>query len=320
MYNVANMLTDGGDPGNATVIPTEETAQAIEWVDSAFEKLVRQAIGKPRGDVFVADLDGIESLNIWGDKFIFVNDVFPIGTIGAGCNAEKTRYVANGADHEWGCIKSLNDIKNFRYLERLTVCFNNIRDISVFSEITQFKSLNLSANFISDISPLKAQTQLEHLSLQNTSIADISVLAEMPALMDLDLSHCGIDDAKLAILAELTGLVALSMRDNPINDYSPISGLENLGFLYVSHVSDDDLAIFAGMTGLQYLFLSEMKTSDLTPLSNMKQLISLAIIRSNITDVSPLSGLKNLEYLDLSGSPVTDWSPVAHVKEVVGRP
>ena len=99
--------------------------------------------------------------------------------------------------------------------------------------------------------------------------------------------------------------------EKQVSDVSPLAGLTNLQWLYLTHNVVSDVTPLAGLTKLQLLVLSGNPVSDVTPLAGLVSLEKLDLRRTQVTDVTPLAGLTNLEWLYLNDTSVTDVSPLA---------
>ena len=84
-------------------------------------------------------------------------------------------------------------------------------------------------------------------------------------------------------LAELKGLIYLSLYDCPISDISPLMELTNL----------------------DWLNLDDTKVSDISPLRNLTNLSYLSFEGSKVSDLTPLYGLKNLKGVQLWNTPLS---------------
>ena len=95
-------------------------------------------------------------------------------------------------------------------------------------------------------------------------------------------------------------LITLDLRNNPISDVSPLSGLTNLTTLDLVHTSISDVSPLSGLTNLRTLDLRNNPISDVSPLSGLTNLTTLDLVHTSISDVSPLLGLTNLTTLNLA--------------------
>lgn len=124
------------------------------------------------------------------------------------------------------CVNDLSGLKGLKNLEILILHENyGIDDISVLSELTSLKEIDLWGAGINDISPLKNLVNLERLCLICCDITDISPLSNLTKLTDLDLGNNPIID--IHPLANLTQLEELSIGSEEFYfDYEDVEWLK----------------------------------------------------------------------------------------------
>jgi Leucine-rich repeat (LRR) protein len=117
-------------------------------------------------------------------------------------------------------------------------------------------------------------------------------------------------------ISDLTGLeyafnlTDLDLYGQSIFDYSPISSLPQLQYLYLGdNFNLSDLSFLSGLD-LYELDISYCNVSDLTPLEFMFSLFSFYASGNNISDISPLDGLSSLEDVSLDDNNISDFSPL----------
>jgi Leucine-rich repeat (LRR) protein len=110
-------------------------------------------------------------------------------------------------------------------LKRLSLCNNQISDISPLSNLLKLEWLSVEVGPLEDISPLSDLTNLEVLGLAGNQIIDISPLISLENLTILCLQCNEITD--ISPLSNLTNLIDLRLIQNNIDDISPL--VENTG-------------------------------------------------------------------------------------------
>ena len=115
---------------------------------------------------------------------------------------------------------------------------------------------------------------------------------------------------------DLTGLEyaynlnELDLYGQDISDYSPISSLGQLQYLYLGdNFNLFDLTFLSGLD-LYELDISYCSVSDLTPLEFMFNLFSLYAEGNGLSDITPLDGLSSLENVSLGYNNISDFSPL----------
>ena len=106
------------------------------------------------------------------------------------------------------------------------------------------------------------------------------------------------------------------VNSNTISDFSPIAGLTNLTWLYLSDCSISDISFLAKLTQLTYLNLSSNPISDVAPLAELTQLMDLSLSNTRVSNVAPLAGLTQLRSLRLSSTPLSDIAVLSSLTQL----
>ncbi len=239
------------------------SAEPIQWKDPAFEAMVRLALKKPQGSITQADLAGVTNLKILGSGHASVKgDLNTINGVDG--------YTIGGETYtQRGTITSLDDVVNFTNLSRLTVGYNQVRDISALEDMN-LSTISLYANDLSDISPLRQVKTLRFLYLYNNNISDISPLAGQTELLSLSLQH------------------------NQIRDITPLAGLSRLEELYISNNLVEDLSPLKQLKNLTFLDACNNQITNLDPVSGLKGLTDASFTGNPVTNYAPVSHITNL--------------------------
>ena len=190
-----------------TAVPTPEpTEPVVIFTDAALEAKVRSAVGKPEGDITVADAEAVTSLILSNKDFDDMNS-------------------------QNGGIKDLSDLKYFTGLTELDISFNNINDLSPLAGLTKLETLVFNGTQVEDLSPLKDLVNMKCIvfcwihgdSGTPSGVADLNDLANMKNLEDIDAKNAGITD--ISALAGMPKLWDVQLCDNQITDITPLAGL-----------------------------------------------------------------------------------------------
>ncbi len=169
----------------------------VTFADPVLEAMVRGSIGKPEGDITLAEAQGVTRMDISDDL--------------------------RRAVSEESLIHDLSGLESFSNLETLDLSNHAISDISPLRGLTKLSALSLAGSPVADISPLSELTNLKVLILSGCQASDYSVLANLVGLEVLMLDGSTISD--LTPLSELTSLRQLYLADAPLEDLSPLADI-----------------------------------------------------------------------------------------------
>jgi hypothetical protein len=191
-----------------TLTPTvTATTNVVAFADPALEAIVRDAMGKPNGDITVAEAKAVASLSL--------------------AYAEWQKYVS-----EKEPISSIAGLENFTNLESLDLSGNAITDLTPLSALTNLKALILTGCTAEDYTPLASLTNLRVLLLDHSTIADPTPLLALSNLNCLYLE--GSQIMNCLPLADIRANLELA-------DFEVPSTLAELGFTFND---DDNLALY----------------------------------------------------------------------------
>ena len=185
--------------------------------------------------------------------------------------------------------KDPEQLTHIKGLQKLSMEYCNLSDISWLTSMTSLTTLDLCENSITDLSGISELKQLGHLELdgnplENTALSAISGLSD---LTELSIRNCSL--SSLSGLNSLKRLISLDASSNPVSDLSPLSELTEIEDLNVSE---------AALTG------------SLDAISEFVSLSRLDLHSNKITDISALAKLDQLSDLDLSNNCISDFSSI----------
>ncbi|MDL2293938.1 sigma-70 family RNA polymerase sigma factor [Ruminococcaceae bacterium OttesenSCG-928-D13] len=289
----------------------------INWVDPVVEAGIRQALGKPDGDIMRSELDYITSVSFSFSE-VFVNE----------------EQVVDNTNENKSDLQSLIDFQHFINLQGLSIYESNLSLLEGIEGVEWLRSVGIGDTNVTDYTPLAALeylneifcgplfdisvlsgkplehlalwggiqvdsldfvtefANLEYFSIRESEIVDVGPLQQLPKLKTLALSGLPLID--LTPLRNMESLEALSLRDMAITDLSPLTNLN-----------------------LKHLFILDLQVADISPLSSLSNLLQIALGNTPVSDLSPLSSLSNLKLVRIAGTEVTDFSPIDHVPDVI---
>lgn len=308
----------------------------IAFDDPVLEAKIREAIGKPEGDV------------TYGDARSYQGDLYASYSGAPGeekiHSIEALRYFtgifkfeAFGQD-----IRDLEPLRDLKNLGILALDGNPVSDLAPIAGLENLMVLQIS--YIAeapDLSPIVGLKNLGTLLARNDRIEDISALAALTNLDALDLSYNNISD--LSALSGLAKLTSLRLSGNPVTDFVPIREIlpnitdKDFEPLFAEDAPETPIVIAqpafeAALRRAMNIYdrpiterdaylvreieLANEKTkesafSDISPLKYFVNLKTLTFNANPITDISALQGLTKLNSLYISFSQVNDLAPLS---------
>ncbi len=249
-------------------------AQVVSFPDAGLEAAIRDAIGKPSGDIYVSDLAGLTELDASGRN-----------------------------------IADLSGIDNCTDLQRLYLHQNLISNLQPLAGLTGLQRLNLYDNQVSNVEALAGLTSLYHLTLSYNQLSNLQPLAGLTGLQYLYLDRNQISN--LQPLAGLTSLQTLYLYRNQISNLLPLAGLVNLQVLSLSQNQIHYLQPLQLLVGLQRLYLASNLITDLEPLANMTDLQDLDLSHNSVSNIYRLGAFSNLRSVWLADNQISDISSLS---------
>ena len=267
-------------------------------IDPKLEAAIREAVGKPTGDLRPQDLEPLTELYATGLR-----------------------------------IEDLTGLEYCIILIRLDLSHNPISDITPLQSLTQLEYLYLewtgsdcNMSPISDITPISGLTNLVELGLGGNQISDLGPLSNLINLVELELGRNGITD--IASLSNLTNLEELRLGDNQMTDISPLSDLTGLRELELDDNRIVDISSLADLINLRYLGINDNNVRNIYSLRNLTQLgdgsydVDLYLRGNNISDIRPLvenPGIDDGDTIDLRYNPLDYVSTNIYIPQLLQR-
>ena len=202
---------------------------------------------------------------------------------------------------------TLEDLRHFTYLKKLTISDHDLDSLSFLSPMTQLEELVITDCTLPDeLDVIAALPGLKRLTMENCSLSTIARLEQAIGLTHLDLSSNAIGD--ISVLSNMPQLTVLDLSHNALTDLNPVSGLSQLTELDVSYNSISSIAPAAMCLELRKLDLSHNSVSDLAPLSTLTNLTHFYGANNTLTDVNVLAGCPLLRELNVSNNHLVDIS------------
>jgi len=326
---------DGDEILNEIVEESEENSRepcadctriGISFPDQNLEAAIREAVARPTGDIYEADVEsltslyaaergivsltGLENATNLTHLYLDSNNISDISPL-ANLSSLTDLYLG------WNHISDIPQLGNSTSLTLLRLDSNNISDISPLANLSSLTDLYLGANKIGNVSRLASLTSLALLRLDSNNISDISSLASLSSLTELDLGGNEIGD--ISPLGELTSLTDLDLHSNHISDILAVANLTNLISLRLDSNQIADISSLAGLTSLILLRVDSNRISDISSLASLTSLTSLRLDSNQISDVSALvinDGLGEGDKVDLTYNPLSDTALHTYIPQL----
>ena len=229
---------------------TPEETDIVVFADPLLESMVREAMGKPEGDITAAEAETVTELNL---------------------SVDYQQTPAEGSQ-----IKDISGLESFTNLENLELHFHAVTDISPLAGLVKLNSLSLGGNPVADITPLSGLLNLEWLTLFNCQAQDYVPLANLTGLGGLLMDHSTISDA--SVLSGLTQLWWLGLSNTQVSDVSPLSTLVNLTKLQLAGCPVTDYSplaeIYPNLEEADFTIVASLRELGFAPIDNAPQVES----------------------------------------------
>lgn len=197
-------------------------------------------------------------------------------------------------------IDSLQFLSSLVYLEELDLsgCRISPEDLGYIAALPMLKRLNLSDCSLSTVAGLENAHNLTNLNLAGNTIRNIDPLSGLVNLREVDLQHNAL--TSLSALSTLPNLERLNVSFNSLTSIVPIATCVRLVWLDVSNNQLPNLGAVDNLADLSYLHASNNELTDVSVLASCLNLTELAVANNSLTDISALSALTKLEIFDFS--------------------
>jgi serine/threonine protein kinase len=219
----------------------------FNFQEPLIEEAVRLTLGKTPDEVITEDdLLGIETLRVYGNQIAMdENDIKHYTNL----------FVNNENSIQRGSIHQLNDLLYLPNLRHLTLIYQDISDITPFSQLPYLEYVDLRHNPLKDISPLAGATELTTLNLFGTNVSDLSSLEDCARLSTLDIGSTLVPS--FSALEGLESLVMLNIRRTPLQSLKGISALPLLEDLHISETNIVDFSLLLDLPHLDSVHVGE---------------------------------------------------------------
>ena len=290
---------------NVTEMSNESKMIPVNFVDREFENYIRLILNKPEGDIYTSDLINIKEIHIYGKSINKIRGSQSESTENPYIDEDREYYDVNGAKYKGrGAISSLDDIKYFENIEKITVSYNKIGNINALGSLKNLTEINLRGNNITPQVDLSGLDKLKVLILEENQLTDISGIKLPAGIKNLILKNNKISE--LSCIGGLNDLLAMDLSLNQIEDISALKNMSKLKFILLPLNRITDISAFDNLNDLEWVVLDFNKVSNVTPLSGKSKLRMLFLQGNGISDINSLVGLSSLEMLIINDNDIKD--------------
>jgi internalin A len=257
--------------------------QTVAIPDPELQLAIREALGKPSGDITVEDMERLIQLD--------------------------ASYHARAGRTPILSLQGLEAAKNLTFLD-LAGRFQPLSPAIVLTDFTplaglsSLTTLNLRNNQLTTLTLPAGLSSLTYLYLSSNQLRSLALPASLSSLSTLELT--GNQLTNLTLPAGLTNLTALSLYYNHLTTLTLPAGLSSLTYLYLSGNSLTNLTLPAGLPNLTTLDLTGNQLTNLTLPAGLTNLTALSLYNNHLTNLTLPADLSSLTYLDLTGNRLTN--------------
>jgi len=191
---------------NELVPKAASQEQIVIFEDPSLEKMMREQIDKPEGDITPVDMEMVYSININCDE----TPVYELDGLEYALNLNDFTY-------RNGTLKSLDPIGKLKNMGYINISYSKVEAV---------------------MQPFETPT-LSRISFIETSISDFDFLKNVTTFTNVTISRCGI--SSIAFMKDWLALETLNISYNKISNIEPIMQLKFLKELTVYEDLDNKI-------------------------------------------------------------------------------
>lgn len=233
-------------------------------------------------------------------------------------------------------VEDIDCLAELRQLENIALYDTNIKNIDIFSALTNLKQISIDGGQIEDLTPLSGFKSLTGINFRNNLIKDISSLESNDNLQFLLLDSNRLTD--VSVINNFKNLISLGLGGNEIKDVSSLENLnqlrylnllnnsievlnlnceESLDCLYIQENNLKNLSFLEGYDKLKILNISQNPIDSYFPVTQLKGLEVLFSDGIRCEDVDKNQFLSQIKYLHLAGCGLTNLNFLRNQKEII---
>ncbi|MCB2200551.1 hypothetical protein KQI63_14170 [bacterium] len=267
------------------------TDYGVTFPDSELDRVVRELISIPEGDLHTSDVNRIDAIMARDEGIVDLtglNSLPLLGTLNVSLNP----------------IEDLSPLADNRAILTLQIEGIPASDLTPIGDMHNLLTLNASGMANAGWDSLVALTQIRQLIADNVGAQITDPVSQMDWLLYLSLASNNL--TSLDWTAGLTSLRQLGVSTNSLTDLSALAGLNSLEAVTFNENQVSDLTPLASLPNLEYVQAIANQITDLEPLTSNTELVSLVVEANSITELpAAVSNWYNsLEILNISHNPI----------------
>jgi len=220
--------------------------QVIKIKDAGLEKIIRDNIEKPEGDILASDMGQLYSLNI-NFKETPVHEL------------DGLEYATKLHDFSIRYGKSIKSLDPISYIK--TLVYLNVSNTDVDNKPSTFNT-----------------PSLERVNFITTNIKDYGFLKTVNKMTNLDITDN--DVTSISFVANMNDLITLDLNYNKVSDISSLKNKKKLVEVYMHQNQVKDISVLATCVKLEKVNISYNHVSNIKPPLGLKNLIELTAKKS----------------------------------------
>ena len=284
---------------------------AYQFREPLIEQAVREALGKPEGELSKEDLGQVTSLHIYGKQIYQYEGQFWFR--GKYDYAYLYDFQQSGLFEQNGGISSLEDVKALPNLTELSVYNQNISDLEPLRG-TKIARLGLAHNPITSLAPLRGNGNIQYLNISCLPLDGLGDVSTLSGLRELNLSDMQVNSVELLTSLPLRRIQLYGVSLRNVWELSRMPELETVELQNLDQEGVNALAMLQHLTSLTVTHPMGLPLKALEPLNLLEKLY----FYGGETTV-PTAGtvrLPHLRSLDMANGQFPDFRWLADMPEL----
>lgn len=267
------------------------TDYGVTFPDAELDRVVRELISIPEGDLQTSDVNTLTSISARDEGIVDLTGINSMPLLGS-------------LDVSRNPVEDLSPLAGNRAILTLRVEQIPAEDLTPLAEMHNLLTLDASGMVNADWDSLTILTQIRQLLVDGVGSQVTDPVSEMDWLLYLSVAGNGL--SSLDWTANLTSLRQLVLTNNNFTELTALEALTSLESVNFSENWVSDLTPLANLSSLRHVTAIANQITDLEPLTSNNDLTTLIVEANNISELTPLVGnwYNSLEVLNISHNPL----------------